>query len=68
MIRLPILLKGIQVDPEYVPTIRSVYTHDVAMKMGHLRPDEKTQMELALKAIDDEEKSISSFVCCRENY
>ena len=53
--QIPILLKGIQVDPEQIPTIRSVYTHDVAMKMGHLRPDEKTQVELALKAVDDEE-------------
>lgn len=53
--QIPILLKGIQVDPEQVPTIRSVYTHDVAMKMGHLRPDEKTQVELALKVVDNEE-------------
>lgn len=49
-------MKGIQVDPEHIPTIRAVYTHDVAVKMGHLRPDEKTQVELALNAIDEEEK------------
>ena len=53
--QIPIQLRKIQVDPEHIPAIRSVYTHDVTMKMGHLRPDEKTQIELALSAIDHEE-------------
>lgn len=48
-------LKHIQVDPELIPIIRTVYTNDIAEKMGHLRPDERSQLETALKAIDDEE-------------
>jgi hypothetical protein len=48
-------LKRIQVDPELIPTIRAVYTNDIAEKMGHLRPDERSQLEAALKAVDEEE-------------
>jgi hypothetical protein len=46
---------NIQVDPELVPAIQSVYTQDVAEKMGHLRPNERVQFEAALKAVDEEE-------------
>ena len=45
----------IQIDPEHLPAIRAAYTHDVTEKMGHLSPDERSKLELALKAIDDEE-------------
>jgi DNA invertase Pin-like site-specific DNA recombinase len=48
-------LKRIQVDPEHIPSIQAVYTSDIARKMGHLRPDERKELEAALKAIDDEE-------------
>ncbi|MBZ0278000.1 MAG: hypothetical protein K8I60_17770, partial [Anaerolineae bacterium] len=53
--QIPFELKRIQVDPEYVPAIQAVYTSDVARKMGHLRPDERKELEAALKAVDDEE-------------
>ncbi len=45
----------IQVDPDLMPIIRSAYTHELAAKLGYLRPDEKEQIQAALKAIDDEE-------------
>lgn len=45
----------IQVDPDLIPLIRSAYTHELAEKLGYLRPDEKEQICATLKAIDDEE-------------
>lgn len=48
-------LRHIQVDPQLMPLIREVYTHDIAEKMGHLRPDERQELQAALKSIDDEE-------------
>jgi DNA invertase Pin-like site-specific DNA recombinase len=48
-------LMDIQVDPEIVPLIRAVYTREVAEKIGHLRPDERQQLEATLKAVDEEE-------------
>jgi len=48
-------LMRIQVDPELMPIIRSAYTHELAQKLGYLRPDEKEQIRAALKSIDDEE-------------
>lgn len=48
-------LTNIQVDPEFIPLIRDVYTQDIAEKMGHLRPDEREQWQASLKAIDEEE-------------
>lgn len=45
----------IQVDPDLVPLIQSAYTHELAEKLGHLRPDEKEQIRATLKAVDDEE-------------
>jgi hypothetical protein len=53
--QIAIELKRIQVDPEHIPAIQAVYTSDIARKMGHLRPDERKELEAALKAIDDEE-------------
>ncbi|MGB7339384.1 MAG: recombinase family protein, partial [Phototrophicaceae bacterium] len=48
-------LTKIHIDSNLIPIIRSVYNNDLSEKMGHLDPDEKTRLELALKAIDDEE-------------
>ena len=45
----------IQVDPELMPLIRNAYTHDLAEKLGYLRPDEKERIQTALKSIDEEE-------------
>ncbi|MBN8638042.1 MAG: recombinase family protein [Anaerolineae bacterium] len=45
----------IQVDPDLMPLIRAAYTHELAENLGYLRPDEKEQIKLALKAVDDEE-------------
>lgn len=53
--QIPIQLRKIQVDPDHIPAIQSVYTSDIAVKMGHLRPDERERLEAALKTIDDEE-------------
>ena len=53
--QIPDKLLRIQVDPELLPIIRDVYTSDVAEKMGHLCPNEKQELETALKAIDEEE-------------
>ena len=48
-------LRRIQVAPQYVSAIQAVYTSDIARKMGHLRPDERKELEAALKAVDEEE-------------
>ncbi len=48
-------LRDIQVAPEHVAAIRAVYTEEVARKLGHLKPDEKAELEAALKAVDNEE-------------
>ena len=53
--RVADLIMCIQVDPELLPVIRAVYTNDIAETMGHLRPDERSQLETALKVIDEEE-------------
>jgi hypothetical protein len=43
------------VDPDYIPDIRAAYTEDVSRFLGHIQPDEREQLEVALKAVDDEE-------------
>lgn len=48
-------LMKITVDPDCIPDIRAAYTEDVARFLGHLQPDEREQLEAALKAVDDEE-------------
>ncbi len=53
--QIPTALMNVQVDPELLPAIRAAYTHDIAEKMGHLRPDEREQLHAALKAVDEEE-------------
>ena len=53
--QIPNQLLYIQVDPKLIPIIQTVYTNDIAEKMGHLRPDERQELDAALKAIDEEE-------------
>ncbi len=53
--QIPLELMRIQLDPELIPLIQASYTHEIAQKFGHLKPDEKFQFEAALKAIDEEE-------------
>ena len=48
-------LMQIQVDPELIPLIRECYTAEVAEKLGHNRLNERTRIEAALKATDEEE-------------
>ncbi len=45
----------IQVDPDLIPLIRASYTKDLQESMGHVRPDRRSQLQLALKQVDDEE-------------
>ena len=42
-------------NPKLLPAIQECYTRDLAQKLGHLRPGERTELEAALKSIDDEE-------------
>ncbi|MDK3159372.1 recombinase family protein [Kamptonema cortianum] len=53
--QIPAALMKIQVDPEFLPMIRDVYTQDIAEQLGHLRPDERERLQASLKAIDEEE-------------
>lgn len=53
--QIPAVLANIQVDPCLLPAIRAVYTQDVAGKLGHLRPDERAELEATLKLVDEEE-------------
>ena len=53
--QIPIALLDVQVDPNLLPAIRAVYTQDVAEKLGHLRPDERDQLQAALKVVGEEE-------------
>jgi DNA invertase Pin-like site-specific DNA recombinase len=53
--QIPMEMMRIQVNPDLLPAIRSCYTQDIAQKLGHLRPDERTELEAALKSIDEEE-------------
>ena len=45
----------IQINPELIPIIRESYTDELARKLGHLRPSEQTELQAALRAVDDEE-------------
>ncbi len=51
-------LQAVQVDEALVPFIRDYYIHEVADKLGRLRPDERTEIERALKQIDEEEARV----------
>ncbi len=57
--QIPFELERIQVDPELIPIIRASYTYELAEQLGHLRPDERVQLEAALKAVDDEESRMA---------
>jgi hypothetical protein len=46
--QIPQELMRIQVNPSVLPTIRASYTKDVAEKLGHLRPDERFELQAAL--------------------
>ncbi len=45
----------IQIDPDLIALIRASYTREVHERVGHMPPDEHTQMQLMLKQIDEEE-------------
>lgn len=49
----------IQVDPELIPLIRASYTHELSERMGYSRPDERTQLQNALKQVDEEESRMA---------
>ena len=53
--QIPHFLNRVQVDPEFLPGIRDAYTEEIAERLGHRKPDEKAELEAALRAIDDEE-------------
>jgi len=48
-------LKRIQVDPELIPLIRDSYTDELARKLGHMKPSEQSELQAALRAVDEEE-------------
>src|SRR5690606_23190381 len=49
------LIVGAHVDEKHLAAIKRAYTEDVANRLGHLKPDERAQLEQSLKAIDEEE-------------
>jgi DNA invertase Pin-like site-specific DNA recombinase len=51
-------LQQVQVDDAVIPLIRDYYINEVADKLGRLRPDERTEIERALKQIDEEEARV----------
>lgn len=48
-------IRRIQVDPDLVPLIRASYTKELQEVMGHTRPDRRSQLQLVLKQVDEEE-------------
>jgi hypothetical protein len=40
-------LLNIQVDPDIIPIIQDAYTSDLAVKLGHNRPSERSRIEAA---------------------
>lgn len=53
--QIPAQLMQIQVDTGLLPAIRACYQQDVAERLGFVRPDERAEIEAALKALDEEE-------------
>lgn len=51
-------LKGVQIDTKLLQPIREHYISEVADKLGRLRPDERTDIEQALKQINEEEARV----------
>lgn len=52
------LLQIVQIDESLLPQIREYYINEVADKLGRLRPDERVEIERALKQIDEEEARV----------
>lgn len=48
-------IRLIQVEPALIPLIRDSYTKDLQTYMGLSRPDRCSQLQLALKQVDEEE-------------
>ncbi|MBZ0278792.1 MAG: recombinase family protein, partial [Anaerolineae bacterium] len=51
-------LMQVQVDQVLIPLIRDYYISEVADKLGRLRPDERSEIEQALKKIEEEEARV----------
>jgi DNA invertase Pin-like site-specific DNA recombinase len=51
-------LRGVQIDADLLQPIREYYINEVADKLGRLRPDERTEIERALKQINEEEARV----------
>lgn len=51
-------LQRVQVDEALLPAIRAYYIQEVADKLGRLRPDERVDLERALKQVDEEEARV----------
>ena len=45
-------LDCIQVDAKHIPSIRSVYTNDIAQKIGHLQPNEQDRRKQLRHTLD----------------
>lgn len=59
-------LMKIIIVPEYIPDIRAAYAENVVRFLGHLQPDEREQLTLALKSIDDEEARMARLYATRK--
>jgi DNA invertase Pin-like site-specific DNA recombinase len=53
--QIPGQLSRIQVATQWVPSIRAAYSDDVAQKLGVIQPDQRQEIEAALKGIESEE-------------
>jgi len=51
-------LRCVEIDAALMPRIRQFYIEEVADKLGRMRPDERTEIERTLKAIDEEEARV----------
>ncbi len=54
-LQIPCELMQIQLDPELVAEIRAGYTDEVALKFGHINPNERAEIEARIQSIKDEE-------------
>lgn len=52
-------LMKVQVDPELIPLIRDCYMQELDQQIGYLRPDERQQLQLALKEVNEEEQRMA---------
>ena len=65
--QIPDELCAIQIDPAHLPIIRAYYKHDLADKLGLVRPDERKLMTDALTAIDQEETRMARMLASGKN-